>query len=162
MAYRKIPRRFDYKVMAGEIKAQLLFNENSRPDAVRRIADEMGIDKKTVYDYLDGRIKLSLDFLHALIIATDGDPIFRRYLEPEGWSLIRSTDIEPDKETLFEEIVDNHPKLTKFELLLVEQIAPHQTKSQLFKIEKQLQTVVDDLRQDVSKWCSDHGVETNR
>ncbi|WP_054031217.1 hypothetical protein [Desulfatitalea tepidiphila] len=161
MAYRKVPKRFDYRVIAAEIKAQLLYSNDSRPDAVQAIAAEMGIDNKTVYDYLDGRIKLSLDFLHALVLATDGDPAFKRYLEPDGWQLRRAGTIEPDKKTIFEEIVDNHPKITLLEQLLIEQTSATGKKSQLNRIKKQLQAVVDDLRQDVAKWCVDHGIETD-
>lgn len=157
MVFRKIPRKFDYKGIIEQIKARVLYSDDIDSSAViSSVADQMGIDKKTVYDYLDGRINLNLDFLHALVIASGGDSILKGYLEPEGYRLSSIIFSAPDKRTLPEEILDNHPEIIKFEQLLMENLTG-QKANQLARIERQFSRVTDEFRQDIESWRLTHG-----
>ena len=44
--------------IAAELKAAVLFREYDNP--VQKIADMLGLKNRTVYDYFDGNIKISL------------------------------------------------------------------------------------------------------
>ena len=77
---------FSNAEIAAELKAAVLFREYDNP--VQKIADMLGLKNRTVYDYFDGNIKISLPFLHACLIVTDGDPDIKKYLCPEGWDLV--------------------------------------------------------------------------
>ena len=106
-----LPKKFNLSVAQEDIKARILYS-NQVPDGIpERLADLLGIKKRTVYDILDGKIKMSLDFLHALVIASDGDPELRKYLEPDGWSLTKSKCPKPDQGTLADECLNVLPSL---------------------------------------------------
>lgn len=77
------------KEIAAELKVALLY-QDANDGAVRRIAEELGLNLRTIYDYLDCKIKPSIRFLRAAVKATDGDPAIKRILEPEGWKLVRA------------------------------------------------------------------------
>jgi transcriptional regulator with XRE-family HTH domain len=114
MAYRKIPRKFNLPEIAADLQNQLLYAEDSDPSAIKQIADIMGMEKRTVYSILSGKIKISLDFLHAATIATNGYPEVSKYLEPNGFCLKKiKSDIESDKGTVDGEAVDVTMALTK-------------------------------------------------
>jgi rRNA maturation endonuclease Nob1 len=80
------------KEIAAELKVALLY-QDANDGAVRRIAEELGLNLRTIYDYLDCKIKPSIKFLHAAVKATDGDPAIKRILEPPGWKLVRAEDV---------------------------------------------------------------------
>ena len=94
----------DNEAIAAELKAAIIYRTENR-GAVRRIADRMGLSESTIYDYLEGRIKTSLEFIRAGVVATSGDPDVRKFLEPPGWSLTRS-DCEPQTQDVEREIGD--------------------------------------------------------
>jgi len=87
MAFRNIPKKFDIPAIVDDLKNRLIYSSDIDNQVVPRIAEILGVAKRTAYDVLDGRIKLSLDYLHAAVIATDGDPEIRKYLEPDGFIL---------------------------------------------------------------------------
>lgn len=70
---------------AQELKAIVLYREENA-GAVEKIARELGLKSRTVYDYLDGVIKVSVDFIRACAKVT-ADPDVIKMLEPEGWKL---------------------------------------------------------------------------
>ena len=115
MAFHKIPRKFDRPEIASDLKTRLLYSYDIDSSVINVIADIMGISKRTVYATLDGEIKLSLDFLHAAVIATNGDPAVSKYLEPDGFHLKKNAENNlPDKPTLAEECLDDVPALARF------------------------------------------------
>ena len=66
----------------GDLYAELKIVCVYRPEnkgAVRRIAQILGLSESTVYDYLEGRIKISPEFIKAVVIATDGDPGAKKF-----------------------------------------------------------------------------------
>ena len=76
--------------IAQELKIALLYRDEN-DGAVKRIAGILGLARRTVYDYLDGNIKINLAFLHAAVIATNGDRDVKKFLEPQGWELTPNT-----------------------------------------------------------------------
>jgi hypothetical protein len=119
MAFHKIPRKFDCSEIASALKNRLLYSDDIDSGAIGTIAEIMGISKRTVYATLDGEIKLSLDFLHAAAIATNGDPAVCKYLEPDGFNLKRDSGKSiPDKATLAEECLDDLPSLARYHAVL--------------------------------------------
>ena len=119
MAFRKIPKKFDMMEVAAELKNLLLYSGNFKAGVIERIAGEIGYATRTVYSVLDGAIVLSLDFLHAAVIATDGDPEVSRYLVPDGFCLSKCADqAVSDKLTLAEECLDDVPALAGFHAVL--------------------------------------------
>jgi len=150
VTYRKIPKKINIQEAAAAIKARLLYSEDIDPGIVRVIADIMGVARRTVYAILDGEIKISLDFLHAAVIATNADPQVTVYLEPDGFHL------EPDREkavsdktTLAEECLDDVQALAKFHSALM----TPETKS--YQIELARNAVVYELDQNINRWRSD-------
>lgn len=91
--------------IAAEVKAAVLYRDYDNP--VQKIADMLGLKARTVYDYFDGNIKISLPFLHACLIVTGGDPDVKKFLCPEGWELVPSgieaptTDIEKEMSDVY-------------------------------------------------------------
>lgn len=151
MAYRKIPRKFDCSGIADELKARLLYSSDIDSAAITTIADIMGVDKRTVYATLDGNIKLSLDFLHAAVIATNGHPEITKYLEPDGFRLVRDPEtIVSDKDTLAEECLDDLPALARFHAVLNDPAA------RSIDVILARNAAVYDLDQNVNKWNEDH------
>lgn len=150
MAYHKIPRKFDCPEIASDLKNRLLYSDDINAGAIQTIADIMGASKRTVYATLDGDIKLSLDFLHAATIATDGDPEITKYLEPDGFRLKKIGEtIKPDKATLAEECLDDVPALAKFHAVLSD------PESKSYQVELARNTVIAELEQNVNKWKQD-------
>jgi len=82
--------------IATELKAAILYMDHDG-DPVKEIARLMGLSRRTIYDYLDGKIKISLPFLHAATIATNGHPAIGRFLEPSGFRLVRDEAADPQK-----------------------------------------------------------------
>jgi len=85
---------------------------------INKVAEIMGLSPNTVYDYADGRIKPSTAYLHAAVIATDGHPDVKKFLEPEGWTLVKKASVSPDKKTLAEECLDDLPCLADYHRIL--------------------------------------------
>ena len=77
----------DNNAIASDLKAALLYR-NENDGAVKEIAEIMNLSRRTVYDYLDGRIKINVSFLHAACLASNGDPDIKKFLEPKGWKLV--------------------------------------------------------------------------
>lgn len=82
------------------IKDEIVYGDDPGcQGAVRRIAAIIGRSEWTVRDYLEGRIKMTLAFLHAAVRATSGNPRIRRFLEPEGFALVADdSSVQPDKD----------------------------------------------------------------
>ena len=153
MAYHKIPRKFDCPEIASDLKNRLLYSDDVDSGAIRTIASIMGISKRTVYATLDGEIKLSLDFLHAAVIATDGDPAVCRYLEPDGFHLRKDDNrCVPDKATLAEECLDDVPSLARYHEVLAD------PDSKANQVDLALNAVIFELQQNRVKWRSLKGL----
>ncbi|WP_319408807.1 hypothetical protein [uncultured Desulfosarcina sp.] len=153
MAYHKIPRKFDCPEIASDLKTRLLYSDDIDSSVTPAIADIMGISKRTVYATLDGEIKLSLDFLHAAVIATDGDPAVCRYLEPDGFHLRKNDDqCIPDKATLAEECLDDVPSLARYHKVLAD------PDSKPYEVDLAMNAAIYELQQNRMKWRSDRGL----
>ncbi len=79
--------------IAAELKL-IAMNRKEDGSTVRKIAEVMGLSQRTVYDYLDNRLKVNLKFLQACLIATNGDHDVKKFLCPDGWDLV-PTDHSP-------------------------------------------------------------------
>jgi hypothetical protein len=153
MAYHKIPRKFDCPEIASALKNRLLYSDDVDSGVIRTIAAVMGISKRTVYATLDGEIKLSLDFLHAAVIATDGDPAVCKYLEPDGFHLRKDDNrCVPDKATLAEECLDDVPSLARYHEVLAD------PDSKANQVDLALNAVIFELQQNRVKWRSLKGL----
>lgn len=73
--------------IAAELKL-IAMNRKEDGSTVRKIAEVMGLSQRTVYDYLDNRLKVNLKFIQACLIATNGDHDVKRFLCPDGWDLV--------------------------------------------------------------------------
>ena len=153
MAYHKIPRKFDCPEIASDLKTRLLYSDDIDNGAIGTIAEIMGISKRTVYATLDGEIKLSLDFLHAAVIATNGDPAICKYLEPNGFHLRKDDDrCIPDKGTLAEECLDDLPFLARYHEVLSNPDA------KAYEVDLAMNNAVYELQQNRNKWRADKGL----
>jgi hypothetical protein len=114
MPFRKIAKKFDMKQIAADLKATLIYSDSISSCVIDRIAEITGYSKRSVYAVLAGEIELTLDFLHACVVATDGDPEVRKYLEPDGFQLVRTFLAVSDKKTLAEECLDDVPMLAAY------------------------------------------------
>jgi transcriptional regulator with XRE-family HTH domain len=79
---------------SDEIASELhgiLTTRTENKGSIKEIAYALNLSEATVYSYLYGKIKMSLRFLHAAVEATNGDPDVKKFLEPRGWCLGRST-----------------------------------------------------------------------
>lgn len=133
--------------IASELKLVLLYREDSRNEgAVTKIASILGLAKRTIYDYLDGRIKINLPFLHACVIATNGDPDIKKFLEPVGWMLIPRGEHHPDKCTLAEECLDDVPALAEFHRVL------NDPASTLTKITRAKTDLINEIMENIEAW----------
>ena len=94
----------DTKAIASELH-RFLTGRKENKGAVVKIADKLGLSKHTVYDYLYGRIEMSLDFLKAAAAVTD-DPDVKRFLEPDGMVLSRKPDLGAVTQNLEKEMND--------------------------------------------------------
>ena len=147
MPFRKIPKKFDMEEIAADLQAVLLYDGAIDPGVISRIAAELGCKPRTVYSVLDGSIKISLDFLHAAVIATGGDAEARRYLEPEGFCLTPcESSIVPDKETVSEECLDDLGKVYAFHQVL------NDPKSKLIDVKRALEEAITELRENEVLW----------
>lgn len=76
--------------------------------AVKRIASLIRLSEASVYAYMNQRTGMTLEFLHAAVIGTNGDPDVRKWLEPAGWGLLQEVFIEkgtiPDWEKEFGDV----------------------------------------------------------
>ena len=95
----------DIKAIAQDIKTTVLYS-GRHDGAVIRIAELTGLSRRTVYDYFDGTIKMTLDFIKAAVIATDGDPEIKKHLEIPGWELVRKVTAVAPKSDLEKELGD--------------------------------------------------------
>jgi hypothetical protein len=120
MAFRNIPKKFDMAEIAAELKNVLQYSDCIDSSVIDEIARILGCKKRTVYAVLSGEIILNLDFLHAAVIATNGDPEVRKYLEPAGFSLsVCDSTLSTGKETLAEECLDDLPVVAEYHKLLM-------------------------------------------
>ena len=150
MAYHKIPKRFNIQEIAAELKTRLLYADDSDPGAIDRIADIIGSSKRTVYAILDGEIKLPIDFLHAAVIATNGHPEVARFLEPDGFCLVKSSsECMPDKSTLAEECLDDVQSLARYYKVLSDPA------SKSHEVDIALNEAIFELQQNRNKWRMD-------
>jgi hypothetical protein len=153
MAYHKIPRKFDCPEIASDLKNRLLYSDDVDSSAIKTIAEIMGISKRTVYATLDGDIKLSLDFLHAAVIATNGDPDICKYLEPDHFHLRKDDDqCIPDKATLAEECLDDLPCLARYHNVLAD------PSSKPVEVDLAMNAAIYELQQNRMKWRADRGL----
>lgn len=151
MAYRKIAKKFNLPEMASDIKNFLLYSEDADPAALNRIAEIMKVKKRTLYDYLDGRIKLDLDFLHAAVMATDGHPEITQYLEPDKFKLRKIDDqCVPDKETLSEECLDEYPAVAEFHRRILDPEAKD------YQCQMAMNEAIHEMQQTLQKRRLDH------
>ncbi|WP_027360145.1 hypothetical protein [Desulforegula conservatrix] len=97
---------FTNSEIAAELKAALLYREYDNP--VQKVADMLGLKARTVYDYFDGHIKISLPFLHACLIVTGGDRDVKKFLCPEGWDILPMTVHSTRTEDIETEFGDVH------------------------------------------------------
>lgn len=95
----------DNDVMASELHTAITC-KNSNKGSVKKIAKTLGLEDRSVYDYLYGKIKISLDFLLAAVTATDGDPDIRKFLEPEGWRLQPERNCKAPTDNIEKEMLD--------------------------------------------------------
>jgi len=146
MPYRRIPKKFDCEIAAAEIKARVLYDDGIDNGIVVRIAGELGVNKQTIYDILDGRIKMSLDFLHALVMASSGDPLLKKYLEPEGYELRPVNQAAPDKKTLAEECLDDLPAAAAYHKALMD---PDSSEATIIRHKNRLMC---EIEQNHAKW----------
>jgi hypothetical protein len=106
------------KDLSPEVIAEetaLVIKYSGRHDgAVKRIAQKMHLQPRTVYDIMECRIKPSLLYLHACCEATDGDPDIKKFLEPDGFQLVPKGVAVADKDTLAEECLDDLPALAAY------------------------------------------------
>ena len=86
---------FSNAEIAAELKTAVLYRDYENP--VKQISEILGLSARTIYDYFDGNIKISLPFLHACLIVTGGDPDVKKYLCPEGWDIAPSSQKAPTK-----------------------------------------------------------------
>jgi hypothetical protein len=159
MAYRKIPKKFDMAEVAAELKNILLYSERfSNTGVVGRIAKELGCAPRTVYAYMDDDgINMSLDFLHAAAIATDGDPEVCRFLEPSGFCLQKcDNSLAPDKDTVAEECHDDHVRLTRYHEILLDQSAED------VEVEKAMDKAIRELKESFILRKNKHAVGGDR
>lgn len=90
-------RDFEPEALAAELKLAVIYGEDPRcHGAVHRIASILKKSQWTVRDVFEGKIKVSLPFLHAMVMATSGAVSWP--LEPEGFRLVPdSSQIVPVK-----------------------------------------------------------------
>jgi len=144
----------DLKTIAAELKVAILYkNDGENEHAVPRIAKILGLKRRTIYDYLDGVIKVNLGFIHAAVIATDGDPDIRRFLEPEGWNLSKTCDVQPDKDSLAAECLDDLPTLADFHGQLTD------PKSTQAGVKRAMEKVKRELQENYVMWCRERGLK---
>ncbi len=146
----------------GKIHAFVSCDEDRVGGIVKRAAEYLKCSENTIYQYLySDRINPPFELLHALVDATGGDPFILKYLQPEGWRLVKSTLPTPDKETIFQEICDNHPETVEYEQLLTAPVSnkKRDLERRQRQVQKMLATVKDEFVQDYVKWCDDHGLK---
>jgi len=76
--------RMDNDALSAELRRILTGRHRG---AVKNIAGYLGISESTAYDYLNGRIRISTEFLQAAVIASDNDPEIIAFLIPKGYKL---------------------------------------------------------------------------
>lgn len=94
----------DNAALADELH-RIITTRHENRGAVRKIAAALGFADVTVYNYLTGRIKISLDFLKAAAAATN-DPDVKKYLEPEGMVLVKKPDVQSTSGSILKELND--------------------------------------------------------
>jgi hypothetical protein len=134
------------KAVAAELKTQLLFSDRFDDKIVSRLAEVLGIARRTVYAVLSGDIDLYLDFLHACVIVTCGDPEVRTYLEPEGYRLTAVSASPSDKPTLAQECLDDVPALARFHNVL------NDPSSTMVDVTRAEEAVIDEIRQNSERF----------
>ena len=81
--------------IAAELKTAVLYRDYDNP--AKQLSELLGLSTRTIYDYFDGNIKISLPFLHACLLVTGGDPDVKKYLCPEGWDITPLNQKAPTK-----------------------------------------------------------------
>ena len=137
--------------IAAELKAACIYREGNE-GAPQRVADILGLSRRTVYDVLDGRIRVSLAFIKAAFQATGGDPAITRLLAPEGWQLVRSG-INPDdcKPTLAEELLGDLPALAAYHKALAD---PGSSRGEVLRAKQRIEA---EIEKDLARVCADRG-----
>jgi len=94
----------DNAALASELR-RIITTRHENKGTVKTIADALGLAEVTIYDYLHGRIKISLDFIKAAAAATN-DPDIKKHLEPEGMTLVKNPDIKQTSGSILKELND--------------------------------------------------------
>jgi hypothetical protein len=135
----------EMEAIAEELKVALLYSDRNT-DSVKNISTLTGFTKRTVYGYLDGEIKITLNFIHAAVIATDGDPDIKKFLEPDGWRLIPIDIPAPGRENLPEECLDDLAALAEFHEALINPASREKDIEDIYR------KVREELEQDLVLW----------
>jgi len=137
--------------IAQELKIALLYKDGN-DGAVKRIAERLGLSLRTIYDYLDGKIKPNLRFIKTAVEVT-GDPDIKRLLEPEGWELVPAGAFaKHDKSTIAEECLDDLPHLAAFHAVLNDPASDYRT------VIAARDALLTEIHQNVDLWKVQHGV----
>lgn len=138
----------NYEAISQEVGMILKFQFRG---VIGKIAEIMGLSQNTIYDYADGRIKPSPAYLHAAVIVTDGHPDIKKFLEPEGWTLVKKAVVSPDKQTLAEECLDDLPTLALYHQTLSDPKA-NRTVICIAK-----DAVIREINENYALWCDQKG-----
>lgn len=131
----------DMKAVAEEIRMVITCRPENK-HAVCRISEKMGLKKSTVYDYLYGKIKMSLPFIKASAEVTN-DPDIKKFLEPSGMVLVKKPDLGEIGTNFHKEVNDVYVALAAFQVSVQEAIADNSvTSAELAKIKR----ARDDMR----------------
>ncbi len=153
MLFEKI-RSISEIEISNDIKGNVLY-ETSGEGLVSRLSQLLFKKPQTIYDYFKNKIKVSgkLWWHHALVIASDGHPDAKKYLEPEGYRLISTEKIVPDKLTLDEEIIDNIPFIADYVKVL------RDPSSRQIDVDNALADVIREFKEDYVFKCNEKGWE---
>ena len=137
-----------YEAIAQEVGMILKYQFRG---VINKIASLMRLSPNTVYDYADGRIKPSPAYLHAAVIVTDGHPDVKKFLEPEGWILVKKAVVSPDKQTMAEECLDDLPHLALYHQVLAD------LKSTRTEVIMAKDAVIREINENYALWCEKKG-----
>ena len=137
--------------MAADVKTAVMYRgRDDGLDAVAIIAEITGLQRPSVYSYLDGKTKMSVDFLHAAFLATNGDHDIGKYLEPEGWRLDPADWPTPDKAHVAEQCLMDLPALAEFHRLIHSDAPQHEIKAAK-------KALIREIQRSYVFWCKNHG-----
>lgn len=104
---------------------------------------------------MDGEIKLTLDFLHAAVLASNADPKIRQYLEPDGMTLSFDHPATPDKAGIEAECLDDLPVVAAYHQSLMNPAAGEPD------IKRAMDAAIAELRQNYNVWAAKQGKGNN-